>query len=68
MFLCAFFKKLPRKSKSLIIQGNLDKIISIERTELCFISVQMGNVGLESISKQNRTSSLEQEIHNKELS
>ena len=51
-----------------MVQDNLDKIIIIQRNELCFVIVQMGNMGLESASKQNSTLSLEQEIHNKELS
>jgi len=33
------FTKLPRKRRSLTVQGNFDKIIDIERTELCFVSV-----------------------------
>ncbi|GAG51547.1 unnamed protein product [marine sediment metagenome] len=32
-------KKLPQKRKFLTVQGDFDKIIDIERTELCFLSV-----------------------------
>jgi hypothetical protein len=37
---------LPRKRKSLTVQGDFDKIIDVGRTELCFLSVYMVNVGL----------------------
>ena len=32
-------EKMPLKRKSLTVQGDFGKIISIEKTELCFVSV-----------------------------
>ncbi len=34
-----FSIKLPRKRKSLPVQGDFDKTIDIGKTELCFLSV-----------------------------
>jgi hypothetical protein len=36
---CQFSVKLPRKRKSLTVQGDFDKIINTDRSELCFLGV-----------------------------
>ena len=38
-----FSLKLSRKRKFLTIQGDFCKIIDVGRTELCFLTVEMGN-------------------------
>ena len=39
MYSCQFSIKLPRKQKSLAVQGDFNKIIDVGRTELCFSKV-----------------------------
>ncbi len=34
-----FFTKLPPKRKSLTVQGDFDKVVDIERIDLCFLSL-----------------------------
>ncbi len=36
---CQFSTKLPRKRKSLTVQGDFDMIFDVRRTELCFLTV-----------------------------
>jgi hypothetical protein len=46
MYSCQFPVKSHRKRKSLTVQGDFYKIIDVGRTELCFLSILMGNVRL----------------------
>ena len=38
VFSCKFLTNLSRKRNFLTVQGDFDKIINVERTELCFLS------------------------------
>jgi hypothetical protein len=43
MYSCKFAINLPRKRKSLTVQGDFGKIVEVGRTELCLLGVYMGN-------------------------